>query len=38
MRACARSDAPTQSPIAEDRKLPHTKAPRIVKWKMDRLW
>ena len=34
----AASDAPPQSPIAEDQVLPHTKAPRIVKWKLDRLW
>ena len=32
------ADATLQSPIAEDQVLPHTKAPRIVKWKLDRLW
>ena len=32
------SDATPQSPLAEDQVLPHTKAPRIVKWKLDRLW
>jgi hypothetical protein len=32
------ADAMLQSPIAEDQVLPHTKAPRIVKWKLDRLW
>lgn len=35
--ACADAVA-AQSPISEDRELPHTKAPRMVKWKMDRLW
>ena len=32
------ADSTRQSPIAEDKVLPHTKAPRIVKWKLDRLW